>query len=165
MDELVRRAQHHDGLAMSALLRELSPYVGRICGAIALGEGDDAMQETMIQVFRRIGTVRDVGAFRGWVRQIAVREAVRTARRGGDARPVADAAAATAAAPAVDLDTVHDVRATLAALSPEHRAVLVLRDLEGLSEAEAAAALDIAQGTAKSRLARARDAFRRRWQP
>jgi RNA polymerase sigma-70 factor (ECF subfamily) len=66
-------------------------------------------------------------------------------------------------APSVDLDLEQDVRATLAALTPEHRAVLVLRDLEGLSEAEAAAALDVPEGTAKSRLARAREAFRQRW--
>jgi RNA polymerase sigma-70 factor (ECF subfamily) len=43
--------------------------------------------------------------------------------------------------------------------------VLVLRDLEGLSEAEAAALLRIEVGTAKSRLHRARRAFRNRWQP
>jgi RNA polymerase sigma factor (sigma-70 family) len=55
--------------------------------------------------------------------------------------------------------------ATLRRLSPDQRAVLVLRDLEGLSEAEAAALLRIEVGTAKSRLHRARRAFRNRWQP
>jgi DNA-directed RNA polymerase specialized sigma24 family protein len=40
----------------------------------------------------------------------------------------------------------------------------VLRDLEGVSEAEAAALLDVAPGTVKSRLHRARAAFRGRWE-
>jgi DNA-directed RNA polymerase specialized sigma24 family protein len=43
--------------------------------------------------------------------------------------------------------------------------VLVLRDLEGFTEAEAAALLGVEAGTVKSRLHRARRAFRDRWQP
>ena len=56
-----------------------------------------------------------------------------------------------------------DVRRVLASLPPEQRAILVLRDLEGLSEREAAAQLDVALGTVKSRLHRARGAFIERW--
>lgn len=48
-------------------------------------------------------------------------------------------------------------------LTAEQRAILVLRDLEGLSEAEAAALLEVEIGTVKSRLHRARRAFRGRW--
>jgi DNA-directed RNA polymerase specialized sigma24 family protein len=56
------------------------PYAGRICGAIALGAGDDALQETMIAVVQNLGSLREPAAARGWVRRIAVREAVRVAR-------------------------------------------------------------------------------------
>jgi RNA polymerase sigma-70 factor (ECF subfamily) len=63
-----------------------------------------------------------------------------------------------------DLDTAMDVRATLEALTPPQRALLVLRDLEDLSEQEAADALGIELGTAKSGLHRARHAFRERWE-
>ena len=55
------------------------------------------------------------------------------------------------------------MRAVLAALAPEQRAILMLRDLEGLSEQEAAALLEVELGTVKSRLSRARSAFKRRW--
>jgi DNA-directed RNA polymerase specialized sigma24 family protein len=48
-------------------------------------------------------------------------------------------------------------------LTPHHRAVLVLRDLEGLDEASVAAVLDLPVGTIKSRLHRARRLFRKEW--
>jgi len=56
-----------------------------------------------------------------------------------------------------------DVRAVLDRLTPHHRAVLVLRDLEGLDEASVAAVLDLPVGTIKSRLHRARRLFRKEW--
>src|ERR1700733_6644850 len=132
---------------MDALVRALTPYVGRICGSIALDRGDDAMQETFIAVLRNLRTLREPDAVRGWVRSIAVRESIRQARAGSTVAEAIDAPA-----PAVDLANVIDVRAALAELTPEHRAVLVLRDMDGLAEAEVAALLRIPEGTVKSRL-------------
>lgn len=156
----MRAAQRGDPGAIDALVRELSPYVGRICGAIALDDGDDAMQETLIAVVRNIGALREPTVIRGWVRRIAVRESVRVAKRRSSSPGELPASLAAAD---VDLDTVVDVHAVLAALSPDQRAVLVLRDLDGLAEAEVAALLSIPEGTVKSRLHRARSAFARRW--
>lgn len=155
----MRAAQRGDPGALDALVQELSPYVGRICGAIALDDGDDAMQETFIAVVRGIRSLREPAAVRGWARRIAVRESVRVAARRGDGVELPPSLAAAD----VDLDTVVDVHAVLASLSPDQRAVLVLRDLDGLAEAEVAALLSIPEGTVKSRLHRARDAFARRW--
>jgi RNA polymerase sigma factor (sigma-70 family) len=164
---LVRDAQRGDPAAMDGLLRALAPYVTRVCGAIALERGDDAVQETFIAVLGNLRSLREPDALHGWVRRIAVREAVRAAATGagtGAGRAVAmapgDLAAQAAPAPLPDLDTVLDVRAALAALPVRHRAVLVLRDLDGLPEAEVAALLDVPEGTVKSRLHRARAAAR-----
>jgi RNA polymerase sigma-70 factor (ECF subfamily) len=158
VEVLVRAAQRGEPRAIDALVRELSPYLGRICGAIALDDGEDAMQEALVAVVRHLPELREPAAIRGWARRIAVREAVRVAKR----RPVlADADAERAAE--VDVDTVLDVRATLERLAPDQRAVLVLRDLDGLAEAEVAALLALPMGTVKSRLHRARAAFARRW--
>lgn len=156
----MRAAQRGEPRAVDALVRELTPYVGRICGAIALDDGDDAVQEALIAIVRNLGSLREPAAAKAWVRQIAVREAIRVAKR----RPTLADAAGTAAAD-VDLDTVLDVRAVLDQLSPDQRAILVLRDLDGLSEAEVAEQLAVAVGTVKSRLHRARRAFARRWVP
>jgi RNA polymerase sigma-70 factor (ECF subfamily) len=148
-------------MAMNALLDELAPYVGRICGGIALEHGDDATQEALIAVLRNIGGLREPEAVRGWARTIATREAVRVARRGRRETPVETLDARLPAHG--DATTVVEIRDQLARLEPEHRAVLVLRDLEGLDEASVASLLDVPTGTVKSRLHRARARFREGW--
>jgi RNA polymerase sigma-70 factor (ECF subfamily) len=160
-DELVRNAQRGDALALSALVDRLAPFVGRICGPIALEHGEDAAQEALIAVLRDLPALREPRALYGWARRIAAREAVRHAR---GARRVLPLAGARSELPAPgDPALARDVRSVLAALAPEQRAILMLRDLEGLSEQEAAALLEVEQGTVKSRLSRARSAFKRRW--
>jgi RNA polymerase sigma factor (sigma-70 family) len=162
LDELVRGAQRGDVVAMSRLLDALAPYVGRICGAIALDAGDDAAQETLLAVFRRLRSLREPAALHGWVRTIAVREAVRAARAPGAAAPVPPGDAPPPAERS-DPEAASDVRRVLERLAPAQRAILVLRDLHGLDEAEAARVLGVARGTVKSRLHRARTVFRRKW--
>ncbi|MFI9560353.1 RNA polymerase sigma factor [Nonomuraea endophytica] len=158
--ELVLAAQRGDTMAMSDLLNELTPYLGRICGPIALDSGPDAVQEALIAVFKNLRGLREPEALYGWARAIAVREAVRIARRDGRASP-----AELAELPSrQDVESAVDIRDVLERLSPEHRAVLMLRDLEGLEEAAAARLLEVPVGTVKSRLARARRSFRQAWQ-
>jgi RNA polymerase sigma factor (sigma-70 family) len=160
LERHVRAAQEGNPLAMAALLRGLAPYVGRICGSIALDDGDDAMQETMIRVLKGIRSLRDPAALHAWVRRIAVREATKLALARGDPIPVERLPERAAHDTAEVGAEIADV---LRQLSPQQRAILVLRDLEGLSEAEAAELLDLEIGTVKSRLHRARRAFRGRW--
>lgn len=161
MEELVRRAQRGDAAALEVLVRELTPFVGRICGAVALEAGDDAMQNAMISIVTHLGSLREPRALHGWARRIAVREAVRVARRGHSV-PV-DPADLAVDATIPDDATAVDVRAVLETLSPDQRVVLVLRHFEGLGEDEMAEILGVAPGTVKSRLNRARAAFRVRW--
>ncbi|MEU3739685.1 MULTISPECIES: sigma-70 family RNA polymerase sigma factor [unclassified Streptomyces] len=144
---------------MAELLDELAPYVSRICGPIALDQGQDAAQEALVAVFRSLRTLKEPAALHGWVRAIAVREAVRLARRAARAVPADLSALPSRGDPQLGAD----IRDVLERLSPEHRAVLVLRDVEGLDERAAAELLDIRVGTVKSRLHRARDTFRKAW--
>jgi len=157
----IRAAQAGDLLAMGELLDALAPWVGRLCGSIALDAGPDAAQETLIQVMRDLPRLRDPASLRSWVRRIASREAVRHAER-RRREPLVDRIEETRGVK-LDPGVRRDVEHVLASLPPDQRAILVLRDLEGLSEAEAASQLDVARGTIKSRLHRAREAFRKRW--
>ncbi len=158
----VRAAQRGDAMAKAALVDELMPFVGTICGAIALQNGEDAAQEALIAVLRNLRRLEQPLALRGWVRTIATREAVRVARRARTETPldeVPEARRGGAASPELGLE----IRDQLERLDPEQRAVLVLRDLEGLGEQEVADLLRVPEGTVKSRLHRARARFRREW--
>jgi DNA-directed RNA polymerase specialized sigma24 family protein len=157
---LVPAAQRGDQLAMAELMDVLAPFVGRLCGPIALEHGADATQEALIAIFRGLRGLREPAALFGWARAVAVQEAVRVARR---ERRRSGEHLLELPARGDPLLSV-EIRDTLARLSPEHRAVLVLRDLEGLDEHTASRVLAIAPGTVKSRLARAREGFRRAWE-
>ncbi|HEY4570522.1 MAG TPA: sigma-70 family RNA polymerase sigma factor [Kribbella sp.] len=144
---------------MNELLDALAPYVGKICGPIALSDGADAAQEALIAIFRGLRGLENPAALFGWARAIAVREAIRVARRRQRNLP---ADLSELPAPDDPQLAVH-VQDVLERLSPEHRAVLVLRDVEGMDEQETAAVLNVPAGTAKSRLHRARASFRKAW--
>jgi RNA polymerase sigma factor (sigma-70 family) len=158
--ELVRAAQRGDAMALGELMEILAPYVGRICGPIALQDGPDAAQEALITILRGIRGLREPGALFAWARVIAVREAVRIARRTArvSAIPVEEIGAPG------DSQLAVDIADTLARLTPEHRAVLMLRDLEGLDEFQAGRILSVPPGTVRSRLFRARRGFRKAWE-
>lgn len=157
--ELVRAAQRGDGLAMADLIDLLAPAVARWCGPIALQDAPDAAQEALIAVFRGIRGLTEPAALFGWARSIAVREALRVARRAARQR-----AAELADLPARDDPMLAvDIADLLDRLSPQHRAVLMLREVEGLDERRVAELLDVPPGTVKSRLARARRSFRKGW--
>jgi RNA polymerase sigma-70 factor (ECF subfamily) len=156
---LVRAAQGGDSMAMAELLDVLAPYVARLCGPIALDDGADAAQEALITIFTQIGQLREPAALFGWARVIAIREAVRVARKAHRATP---AELQDVPAPG-DPQLASDVRDVLRRLAPHHRAILVLRDLEGLDEKTVSDMLAVSPGTAKSRLHRARRRFRQEW--
>jgi RNA polymerase sigma factor (sigma-70 family) len=163
-ESLVRQANAGDTLAMNALLDIAAPYVHRICRAVAPEQVDDATQEVLMVVFRRLRSLREPAALRGWLRTVAVREALRAAQGGHREQALGDrvdSVPTSASDPALAVE----LRESLGRLPPEQRAVLVLRDWEGLSEAEIAPLLGVATGTVKSRLHRARARFRREWRP
>jgi hypothetical protein len=67
MEDQVLAAQRGDPVAMSLLLEDLAGRLGRVCGAIALDRGDDALQETLIIVMRNLPTLREPRALYGFV--------------------------------------------------------------------------------------------------
>jgi RNA polymerase sigma-70 factor (ECF subfamily) len=161
--DTVRRAQLGEPAATVALIELLAPWIGRICGSIALDRGDDARQEALLAIVRSLPALREPAALYSWARRIAVREALRQVRTPNEVlvgHVVDRAAIEVVTDPLAD---EIDVREVLAKLSAEHRAVLVLRYLEDLSEDETSELLDVEVGTVKSRTNRARKSFARKW--
>lgn len=159
--ETVAAAQRGDALALDRLLDELAPYVRRLCARICPAVADDAAQESLLAIFQGLSALRAPEAIVTWARSIAVRTAIRLARA-RDREIVAGEALLGHDGPSpeglVDIDDALD------RLPVAHRVVLVLRTQEGLSEREIAETLGIAAGTVKSRLHRARAAFREVWE-
>jgi RNA polymerase sigma factor (sigma-70 family) len=160
----VRAAQRGDAFAVDTLIDALAPAVVRVCRAIALQDADDAVQEALIAVLRGLPGLREPAAVRGWTHRIAAREAVRVARAARQRRGASSAAVAPEDLPALGEPLLGvELRDQLARLEPAQRAIIVLRDLEGLDEAAVARLLDVPLGTVKSRLHRARARFRQEW--
>jgi len=157
----VAAAQHGDALALDQLLDELAPYVRRLCARIAPAAADDAAQEALLAVFQGLPSLRAPEAIMTWVRSVTVRTAMRLARQPDQEAP----AGGTPADPRVrSFEGLVDIDDAVARLPVSQRVVLVLRTREGLSEQEIAATLGIPAGTVKSRLHRARAAFREMWE-
>lgn len=133
----------------------------------------DGLQDGLIAAYRRAGTYRGDAAVSTWLHRVVVNaclDRLRAAKvRRAEALPDDLESAAgrgslvSAAAPeadplaaALDRDRRRRVLDALATLPAEQRAALVLVDMEGYSVAEAAAILDCAVGTVKSRCSRGR---------
>ena len=158
--EKVAAAQQGDALALDQLLDELAPYVRRLCARIAPAAADDAAQEALLAVFRGLPSLHAPEAIMTWVRSVTVRTAMRLARQPDQEVSTGETSVEPCAS---SFEGLVDIDDALARLPLSQRVVLVLRAWEGLSEQEIATALGIPPGTVKSRLHRARTAFREVW--
>jgi RNA polymerase sigma-70 factor (ECF subfamily) len=166
---LVARAQLGDRRALDALLAELQAPLHRHLAAL-LGDpdaADDALQDVLWTVSRKLGALRDPRWFRAWAYRVATREGVRQARRARrlpeptDPHDL-DAVAAEEGEARFDPELVASMPAAVEALPLACRLVLRMHYLDGLTLAEVAEALEIAPGTVRSRLAYGLAALRRR---
>jgi RNA polymerase sigma-70 factor (ECF subfamily) len=144
-EELVRR--HRDRLWAVALRTLGDPE-----------EAADALQDALLSALRAAGRFRGDSAVTTWLHRIVVNACLDRVRR-RRARPTVPLDAPghePGPVPPVDVATALDVRAALTRLPVEQRVALVLVDVQGYSIAEAAAVLDVPEGTVKSRCARGR---------
>lgn len=158
-EDLVRAAMAGEPAALAALLAQAQPdirrYAQRACSH--RDDVDDAVQETLLQLHRRLGTLRAAAALPAWLATTAQRECLRLWRLGyrlRDAVPLDDELlpAATRGDAALRLD----LQAALDALPAHYREVLLLRDFLELRVDEMAAELDLSREAVKARLHRAR---------
>ncbi len=176
-DKLVRAAKRGDLAAFNQLVLMYQGQAYNVAYRL-LGDPDaaaDATQDAFIKAFRRLHQHRG-GSFRAWLLRIVTNTCYDVLRKRAryptqSLEPQSDdedqdrlprwQSDVESPEEAVLRQEIHwAVQDGLAHLSPEHRAVVVLSDIEGLSYEEIAEVLHIPVGTVKSRLSRARARLR-----
>ncbi|MEX1334240.1 MAG: sigma-70 family RNA polymerase sigma factor [Candidatus Limnocylindrales bacterium] len=163
--ELVARAQRGDESAFEMLATASHARLYRVArGVLRDDDGaDDAVQRTLVQMWRKLPQLRDPDRFEGWSYRLVVNACRDEARRSHPAVPVAPLDASRTPVAQDELHRVEDLDELehgFARLSVEHRAVIVLRYLLDLSTDQVAEALDVPPGTVASRLHRAMSELR-----
>jgi RNA polymerase sigma-70 factor (ECF subfamily) len=177
---LVKKAQRNDLAAFEELVHIYQNKVFALCVNLA-GNRDDAQdlaQEAFIRAYKALASFRSEANFGTWLHRIAVNVWLNHKRKKSSHQLLSldehyqseDGDSLKREVAAGDGDPLQlleekefssMVYSALRTLSEEHRAVLVLREIEGYSYEEVAQMLGCSLGTVKSRLSRAREAMRR----
>jgi RNA polymerase sigma-70 factor (ECF subfamily) len=175
---LLQAAQGGDRQALGTLLERYAPAITRFSVKMCRNPEDaqDVLQETLAAAARGLGDFRGDASLSTWLFTVARSFCIKKRRTSKHAPerivPLEDAQG-TVAAPAgtapdevaASRQAVEALEQALAALDPDQREVLLLRDVEGLAAKEAAAIVGISVGALKSRLHRARAELRTRMLP
>lgn len=165
---LVDRARDGDQDAYRLLVeRYQRQVIGLAWGLLGnRADAEDAAQDIFLRAFRGLGSFGGRSTFRTWLFRIAL-NAARTFRRSREGRPedLAGGSAdldVTPGAGSLETEVIarDSVRRALAALPPDMREAIVLRDVNGLDYREIAEALAIPMGTVESRIFRGRARLR-----
>ena len=167
--EVVRRVLEGDRSLFELLMRRYDQRAYRAARSILRddAEAEDAMQEGWMQAWRRLRQLEDGESFAGWLVRITVNEALARLRHrrplhdaDGDDELAEVAGREDPESDAAARELAQVVEAAVDALPLAQRTAFVLREVDGLSTEETAAALGITAGAVKLRLHRARVAIR-----
>jgi RNA polymerase sigma-70 factor (ECF subfamily) len=162
--ELVQRARDGDRDAFDLLMTAAIDHLYRIARLILrdTDRAEDAVQEALVRCWRDLRTLREPDRFDAWMNRLLLRAIADEARR---QRRFAAAVVVLKTEPPQRDDTGlvadrDELARVFGRLSIEHRTVVVLHHYLGFTVEDAAAAIGIPLGTAKSRLHYATDALR-----
>ena len=162
--QLVERARKGDASAYDQIMQRHAKRLYALAASMVGNPADaeDVVQETFLGAYKQLSAFQGRSSLKTWLTRICVlqvsklyrsRKVRRTAPLGSDVPGGHEPAVAS---PVSHADRRADVQAMLNSLSSEHREVLMLRELQGLSYKEIADVLGVPQGTVESRLFRAR---------
>jgi RNA polymerase sigma-70 factor (ECF subfamily) len=155
--DLIELAQHGDEAAFAMIAVSICDRLSGVAQQILRdpARADDATQEALIEIWRRLPTLRDPGSFEAWSYRILVRSAYAEARRRQRWVLLAGLLGPRRASEQDHAGWFADhdeLDRALGSLPMDHRAVIVLKHYAGLSNAEIADALGVPEGTVRSRL-------------
>lgn len=165
---LIEEARQGDTTAFGRLVQK---YQGRLYNTMlhvsgSREEAEDVVQEAFIQAFTKLDSFRAQSAFYTWLYRIGFNAAISRRRRKRHEVSVEQAREMTGEEPVDDGEApterllreeqIGQVHTALDALSEEHRAILVLREIEGCCYETISEILNLPVGTVRSRLHRAR---------
>ncbi|MCI3934959.1 RNA polymerase sigma factor [Streptomyces sp. AN091965] len=162
-DQLIAAAQEGDVEATAALVTGSHPHVQRFAHSLCATpqDAEDAAQEALIILYRKIGMLRASGALASWMFRIVRNECLRRARLTLRSHgPVPDTVVPSFEDEVLQRLEAGRVARAIAALPADQRRVLILRDIQGHSGRMVADALGLSTAAMKSRLHRARAAVR-----
>ncbi|MCO8120874.1 RNA polymerase sigma factor [Stieleria sp. TO1_6] len=162
-DALVHQCINGDRDAMAQLYERCSGRVyALMVRIVGRQDADDAMQLAFLQIFRKLDRFGGNSSLETWIYRVATNEALQLLRR--RKRDTADTFSLepeTNVSPSgLRLEDAEMLQTGLAAIEPQLRAILTLREVQELSYAEIAEVMDIPEGTVGSRLNRARRELR-----
>jgi len=174
-EEVVTRVLNGETALFEILMRRYNQRLYRVARSILRddGEAEDVMQDAYVRAYQHLGQFAGRAKFSTWLTRIAVHEALARAHRGkrydaleglsavqGEAMKFASAAPS----PEQEVATAQShaiLEEAILSLPESYRTVLMMRDIEELTTAEAAESLDITEQNVKVRLHRARALLRR----
>jgi RNA polymerase sigma-70 factor, ECF subfamily len=170
--DLIMRCRAGSAAAFEPLVRRHEARALALAEAL-LGDADDAadaVQDAFVKAYRSLGRLRAGSDFGAWFRTILrnhCMDRLRSARRRRRvplerATTETGACSQQAGSSVIEQQQLADIlHGAMAQLSAEHREILVLKEIEGLSYAEIASATGVPGGTVASRIHHARSALRR----
>lgn len=160
-DELIQACIDDDRTAQQALYEQFAPLVMGICRRYLKSEEDteDVLVETMYKVLTRLPDFKGNGSFEGWVRRIAVNEALMFLRKNrkfafGEELQDHDLPVRSGANERLSMQ---DILHVLDGLPAGYRTVFNLYAIEGYKHREIAELLGVSINTSKSQFALAKE--------
>jgi RNA polymerase sigma factor (sigma-70 family) len=163
--ELVERARSGDADAFGLICRSVGNRLFAIAFAILgdRGAAEDAAQQAMIDIWRFLPRLQDAARFDAWSYRVTVNAAYAEGnrqRRWTLSTPTLRQIDGPGADHATRTAVRDELERALARLTPDHRAVLVLKHVADLPNEEIAAVLEVPIGTVRSRLHHAQGQLR-----
>ena len=180
---LVERVQRGDKAAFDLLVSKYQRKLSRLIARLVRdpGEVEDVTQEAFIKAYRALPTFRGDSAFYTWLYRIGINTAKNYLVAAGRRPPTATGHDADEAENFEDGERLRDINTpesvlmsrqiadtvnqAMSSLPEDLRSAIALREIEGMSYEEIAAAMDCPIGTVRSRIFRAREAIAEKLRP